>query len=359
MKACAVRELTLARFRSYRAARLELAPGPIVAFGANGAGKTNLLEAMSLLSPGRGLRRAAGEDLAFRGGEAWRVSALVEGPAGRREIVMEARDAGRRVEIDGKAATQAALGAALRLLWLTPALDRLWLEAAAERRRYLDRVALSLVADHGEAVLGYERALRERNRLIRDGGRDRAWYGALEAQMADFGARLTANRRAALDRLEAAQEGGPFPAARLGLETTAPDDAEALAAALAEGRPRDMAAGRTLVGPHRDDLIAHYAAKGVPARLCSTGEQKALLLSLALANARAVAEVFGAAPILLLDEVAAHLDADRRGLLFEAILGLGAQAWATGTGREVFAGLEGRAQWLEVREGAEGSIVAA
>ena len=356
---CAVRALALAQFRSYRAARLALDPAPVAVVGANGAGKTNLLEAVSLLSPGRGLRRAAAEDLAFRGSAAWRVSAEVEGPGGRREVVTQSQGGGRRVEIDGKAATQVALGEALRVLWLTPALDRLWLDAPAERRRYLDRVALSLVPDHGEAALGYERALRERNRLIRDGVRDRAWFAAIEAQMAAHGAGLAANRRAAVARIEAAQAGGAFPAARLAIETEAPGDEAGLAAALAEGRARDMAAGRTLTGPHRDDLAAVYAAKDVPARLCSTGEQKALLLSLALANARAVAEDFGAAPVLLLDEVAAHLDTERRAALFEAILALGAQAWMTGTGREVFAGLGDRAQWLEVRETEGGSMVGA
>jgi DNA replication and repair protein RecF len=356
---CAVRALHLAQFRSYPAARLVLDARPVAVVGANGAGKTNLLEAVSLLSPGRGLRRAAAEDLAFRGAAAWRVSAEVERPGGRREIVTEAQGAGRRVEIDGKAAAQAALGEALRVLWLTPALDRLWLDAPAERRRYLDRVALSLVPDHGEAALGYERSLRERNRLIRDGTRDRAWFAAIEAQMAAHGARLAANRRAAVARLAAAQEDGAFPAARLAIETAAPEDEAGLAAALVEGRTRDMAAGRTLTGPHRDDLAAAYAAKDVPARLCSTGEQKALLLSLALANARAVTEDFGAAPLLLLDEVAAHLDAERRAALLAAILALGAQAWMTGTGREVFPGLDDRAQWLEVRETADGSVVAA
>jgi DNA replication and repair protein RecF len=356
---CAVRALVLAQFRSYRTARLALDLRPVAVVGPNGAGKSNLLEAASLLSPGRGLRRSAAEDLAFRGCAAWRVSAEVEGPAGPREIVTESQGAGRRVEIDGKAATQAALGNALRVLWLTPALDRLWLDAPAERRRYLDRVALSLVPEHGEAALGYERALRERNRLIRDGVRDRAWFAAIEAQMAGHGARLAANRRGAVARLEAAQEGGAFPAARLSIETEAPGDEGGLAAALAEGRARDIAAGRTLTGPHRDDLTAVYAAKDVPARLCSTGEQKALLLSLALANARAVAEDFGATPVLLLDEVAAHLDAGRRAALFAAILALGAQAWMTGTGRDVFQGLGDRAQWLAVRETAGGSVAEA
>jgi DNA replication and repair protein RecF len=233
------------------------------------------------------------------------------------------------------------------VLWLTPAMDRLWTEAAGERRRFLDRVALSLMPEHADAAIGYDRGLRERNRLIRDEVRDPAWFDAVEAQMAGFAARLAANRAAAVARLAAAPA-GEFPAAGLALEAEGPRDAPGLAAAWREGRGRDVAAGRTLVGPHRDDLGAVLAAKGVPARLCSTGEQKALLISLVLANARAVAEDFGAAPVLLLDEVAAHLDEGRRAALYAAVAGLGAQAWMTGTGPELFAGLE--AQRLRVEE---------
>jgi DNA replication and repair protein RecF len=265
--------------------------------------------------------------------------------------------AGRRTEIDGKPATQAALAAVARVLWLTPAMDRLWLEAPGERRRFLDRITLSLVPEHGEVAIGYDRALRERNRLIRDGVRDAGWFEALEGRMAALGARLTANRAAALERLAAVPSAGAFPRAELTLETEAPRDADGLRAALRAGRARDLAAGRSLTGPHRDDLGAVDAAKGVPARMASTGEQKALILSLVLANARAVATVFGAAPVLLLDEVAAHLDAGRREALFAAVLGLGAQAWMTGTGAEVFDGLGERAQRLRVAEGADGSAV--
>jgi DNA replication and repair protein RecF len=352
MPRLAVTGLTLLRFRSYARAELALDGRPVAIFGPNGAGKTNLIEAVSLLSPGRGLRRAASEELARSGGAAgWRVSAGLASPDGPHEIVTDSDGPGRRVEIDGKAVPQAALGGTARLLWLTPAMDRLWTEAASERRRFLDRVTMSLIPDHAEAVLAYERALRERNRLLRDQVRDARWYAVLEGQLAMHGARVTASRREALARLAAAQDaagdGTAFPAATLALETEAPDD---LAAVLAETRARDMAAGRTLTGPHRDDLAASYAGKGVPARLASTGEQKALLLSLILANARAVAADFGAAPILLLDEVAAHLDPDRRAALFARITALGAQAFLTGTGVELFEALGGDAQWLEVNE---------
>jgi DNA replication and repair protein RecF len=280
------------------------------------------------------------------------VTAAVESPDGAHELTTWSEGAGRRVEIDGKAASQTALGGVLRVLWLTPAMDRLWTEGAAERRRYLDRVTLSLVPEHGEVALAYDRALRERNRLIRDGVRDAGWYAALEDAMATAGARLAAHRAAALSRLAAVEAETAFPRADLSIEGEGPRDAAGLREALREGRGRDLAAGRTLAGPHRDDLRAVYAAKGVEARLCSTGEQKALLVSLVLANARAVAAGFGKAPVLLLDEITAHLDDDRRASLFRAIQALGAQAFMTGTGPELFTGIDAQRVAVDETDGA-------
>ena len=242
------------------------------------------------------------------------------------------------------------------MIWLIPAMDRLWLEGASERRRFLDRMTMSLEPGHADAALAYEKAMRERNRLLKDQIRDAAWYAGLEAQMAEHGARITANRAMALDRLRAAQENAEtaFPSAALDLtgpeDAPQPDTAEDMRAALADSRPRDMAAGRTLVGPHRADLAAVYTAKGMEARHCSTGEQKALLVSLILANARSLAEDFGAAPIILLDEVAAHLDENRRASLYDEITAMQAQAWMTGTDAALFEPLGDRAIWLEVRE---------
>jgi DNA replication and repair protein RecF len=323
----------------------------VVLTGANGAGKTNLIEAVSLLSPGRGLRGVPAEEMA-RAPEAlgWKVAAEVAAPDGAHLLETWSEGAGRRVAVDGKPASQAALGEVARVLWLTPAMDRLWMEGASERRRFLDRVTLSLRPDHGEAVLGYERGLRERNRLIRDGVRDPAWFDALEAQMATFGARVQANRLRALGLIEVAHRVSDFPRAGLALEGEGPRDEAGLRAALREGRGRDQAAGRSLVGPHRDDLVAVDADKGMPARLASTGEQKAFLISLILDNAAAVAVAFGAAPVLLLDEVAAHLDAGRRAALYRALAGLGAQAWMTGTGPELFAELGEGAQRFTLAE---------
>ncbi len=319
-------------------------------YGDNGAGKTNLIEAVSLLSPGRGLRGAVSEEMARRP-EAigWKVSAAVPG----HEIVTWSEGVGRSVEIDGKVSTQTGLGAVVRILWLTPAMDRLWMEGAGERRRFLDRVALSLMPDHGEVAAGYERGLRERNRLIREGVRDWGWFGAVEGRMAEAAEKVGKNRVEALRRLGEAPE-GEFPRADLRLESEGPRDLAGLGAAWREGRGRDLAAGRTLVGPHRDDLIGIYSAKGMEARLCSTGEQKALLISVVLANAWAVGEGFGV-PVLLLDEVAAHLDADRRRALYDAVSHSGAQAWMTGTGAELFEGLE--AQRFRVSEANGESVV--
>ncbi|WP_226779904.1 DNA replication/repair protein RecF [Oceaniglobus trochenteri] len=356
----AVTHLALSHFRSHRRVALDLRPQPVAIHGANGAGKTNLIEAVSLLSPGRGLRRAGAEELVRRP-EAlgWRIGAEVAG----HEIDTRAEPGQPRVtRIDGKTAPQVALGRIVRMLWLVPSMDRLWIEGAEGRRRFWDRMTLSFEPGHGEAVLTYEKAMRERNRLLKDQVREPAWYGALEIQMADAGAQIIANRTDALARVMDAQRRAPtdFPISDLSAQTAAEEDArtaDGLARAFAEGRRRDMAAGRTLAGPHRADLGAVYAAKGVPAAQCSTGEQKAMLISLILANARALADETGAPPILLLDEVAAHLDADRRAALFDEICTLGAQAWMTGTGPEMFESLGDRAQYLAVRDDAGQSVI--
>ena len=353
-----IETLALSHFRSHRAARLVLDGRPVALVGTNGAGKTNVLEAVSLLSPGRGLRRAVAEDLVRRPESlGWKISADVQGLTGRHELETWAEPAEpRQVRIDGKQATQSSLGRILRILWLVPAMDRLWIEAAEGRRRFLDRMTLSFTPEHGEQSLTYEKAMRDRNRLIRDGVTDPHWYAALEAQMAEAGTQITANRRAALARIAAAVDAtSAFPTTELSLASDDPDD---LAIAFAESRRRDIAAGRTLVGPHRADLNARYAAKNTPADQCSTGEQKALLISLILANARALAQDLGRAPILLLDEVAAHLDATRRAALYDEICALGAQAIMTGTDADLFDALGPRGQRLAVQDDANGSRIA-
>jgi DNA replication and repair protein RecF len=337
---------------------------PVALVGPNGAGKTNILEAVSLLSPGRGLRRAAADELARRPeGLGWRVVAQIEGlvAAHRVETGAEVGEA-RWLRIDDKASTQTGLGRLTRVLWLVPAMDRLWIEAAEGRRRFLDRMTLSFVPEHAEAVLTYEKAMRDRNKLLKDQVSDARWYGALEGAMAEAAAQIMNNRSQTLMRLMATQEAAQTSFPRADLSLTGPEgepevEADQLALLWAEGRRRDMAAVRTLVGPHRSDLRAIYAAKGAAAGQCSTGEQKALLISLILSNARALREDLGRAPVLLLDEVAAHLDEARRAALYEEICGLGAQALMTGTEASLFEALGARAQVINVADDGEGSVV--
>jgi len=349
--------LRLSHFRSHKSAQLGLDARPVAIFGPNGAGKTNLLEAVSLLSPGRGLRSAAAQDMARRPESlGWKVSGVLHSQGHAHEVDIRAEDSqSRQVRIDGKPAAQVALGRINRVLWLVPSMDRLWIEGAEGRRRFLDRMTMSFEPSHADAALAYEKAMRERNRLLKDQVRDGHWYVALERQMAEAGLAIHRNRQAALASLRGAQEQAEtaFPVAELDLTMTEGEMPETNAdfrEALQESRFRDLVAGRTLVGPHRAELHAVYTAKGVAARDCSTGEQKALLISLILANARALAQGFGAPPILLLDEVAAHLDADRRAALYDEVCALGAQAWMTGTGAELFADLRDRAQRYEVTE---------
>ncbi|UWQ58223.1 DNA replication/repair protein RecF [Leisingera caerulea] len=353
----ALTALTLSHFRSHLRAELRLDGRPVAIYGDNGAGKTNILEAVSLFSPGRGLRRASAAEMA-RQPEAlgWKLKGELRAPSQAYEVeTWSEGGTARQVKIDNKSASQLALGQVARVVWLIPAMDRLWIEAAEGRRRFLDRIALSFEPGHAEASLAYEKAMRERNRLLKEQVRDAAWYRVLEDRMAAAGHRIHAARVQAVDLLQAAQAEAEtaFPAAELELlqsEGSMPATEDDFREALQESRFRDLAAGRTLVGPHRTDLIGTYRAKGIPAKDCSTGEQKALLVSLILANARALAQREGAPPILLLDEVAAHLDAGRRAALYDEICALGTQAWMTGTGPELFAELEGRAQVLEVSD---------
>ncbi|MBE1295678.1 MAG: DNA replication/repair protein RecF [Rhodobacteraceae bacterium] len=360
----ALTELTMSHFRSHLRAEMHLDGRPVALFGPNGAGKTNILEAVSLFSPGRGLRRASAAEMTRRP-EAlgWKLRAVLQAPDEAYEVETWSEGGNaRQVRVDNKASNQIALGQICRVVWLIPAMDRLWIEAAEGRRRFLDRIVLSFEPDHAEATLAYEKAMRERNRLLKDQNRDPAWYKVLEMQMADAGHRINAARIAAVSLLQEAQAQAEtaFPVAELELiqsEGSMPGSEEDLREALAESRFRDLAAGRTLVGPHRTDLIGTYAAKGVPARDCSTGEQKALLVSLILANARALAAREGAPPIVLLDEVAAHLDAARRAALYDEICALGAQAWMTGTEAELFAEMGTRAQMFEITDTGDGSII--
>ncbi len=358
MNATFVQSLTLSHFRSHKRAALSLDGRPVALFGANGAGKTNILEAVSLLSPGRGLRRASADEMA-RQPEAigWKIAAELRTDHRAHEVETSAEPGqSRTLKLDGKPAPQLALADLARIVWLIPAQDRLWIEGAEGRRRFLDRITMSFFPDHGEAVVTHEKAMRERNRMLKDQVRDAIWYEAVEAQMSAAAARIVDRRHLTVERLTKAQDRAEtaFPVAMLTIleaeESAGLVSGEDFATAHALSRPRDLAAGRSLVGPHRADLGAVYAAKGAAARLCSTGEQKALLISLILANARALKTDVGAPPLVLLDEVAAHLDANRRAALFDEICALGGQAWMTGTGPELFADLGARAQHFEITE---------
>jgi len=366
MSGLALTALTLSHFRSHKRASIEVDARPVAIVGANGAGKTNLLEAVSLFSPGRGLRRAAAHDMARRPENlGWKIAGTLTKPDTQHEITFTSEaGAARQVKVNGKPASQVALGRIARCVWLVPAMDRLWIEGAEGRRRFLDRLTLSFFPDHAQAALDYEKAMRERNRLLKDQIRDGHWYKALEAQMAASGALVHRNRCQALARIRLAQSGAEtgFPAADLSLvqvDGSLPETEADLLAALIESRSRDLQAGRSLVGPHRSDLVGRYQAKDVPAADCSTGEQKALLISLILSNARALAEDEGAAPLVLLDEVAAHLDASRRAALYDEICALGAQAWMTGTEANLFQDLGDRAQFLHVEDTGSQTIVRA
>lgn len=374
----AVMRLILTDFRCYSQARVTVDARPVVLTGANGAGKTNLLEAISFLAPGRGLRRARlgevdrraapiigdGVDAAAPAA-AWAVAAAVATP---RSVVQigtgrEATSSGgerRVVRIDGAPArSQTVLAEHVNLVWLTPQMDRLFVEGASPRRRFLDRLVYGFDPEHATRVAAYEQALRERAKLLREGPYDATWLDALEESMARHGVAIAAARRDVVARLDAACAAGVagFPSASLAVTGTveaALAEQPALAveddsrARLAASRRQDAESGGVASGPHRSDLAVRHAATGVAAAQCSTGEQKALLIAILLANSRLQAALRGVAPIMLLDEIVAHLDRERRRALFAELLALGAQAWLTGTDEDSFAELRGAAQFLRV-----------
>jgi DNA replication and repair protein RecF len=346
----AVRRLVLQDFRSY--ADVLITPGErlIVLTGENGAGKTNILEAVSLLSPGRGLRGASLGEMGRHGGPGGFAVAARLGEVEIGTGALASAPERRQVRINGAAASATSLSEWLSILWLTPAMDRLFQEAAGGRRRFLDRLVLALAPGHAVHAARYEAAMRARNKLLAGERPDPDWLSALEARMADHGAALTQARRSAVDALSerlASDFEGPFARAAVRLEGSEDD----LLQALTKGRARDAAAGRTLVGPHRTDLAVTHVGKAQPASLCSTGEQKALLLSIVLAHADLVADHAGRRPILLLDEVAAHLDPRRRAALFERLEDGGGQVWMTGTEASLFEGVGPSASRFHVAEG--------
>ncbi len=350
----AVTRLQLTNFRSYAVGQLALAGTSVVLAGPNGAGKTNILDAISLLSPGRGLRGARLGEHVRKGPVAqedalWAVAATVTRAGTDYEIgtgLTLGPNGGERrhVRLNGvEAKGSADLGDVVQMIWLTPAMDRLFIESAGGRRRFLDRLVLGFDAGHARAATRYETAMRERARLLKYGPRDPAWLDGLEKEIAEAGVLITAARLATVERLNRAlaerEAAGVFPAAALTLTGESFEMAQDLRDALAASRIRDAESGRTHAGPHVSDLSARHTAKRADARDCSTGEQKALLISIMLAETRELARARdGMAPLLLLDEIAAHLDSVRRAALFEEIADLGAQAWMTGTDLSLFHG---------------------
>ena len=376
--AARITRLTLTNFRSYRAAAVSLDDGPVVLTGPNGAGKTNMLEAVSFLAPGRGLRYATLDEVAFAEGDgegngeghgSWAVSAEVEGALGLATLGtgIAAPAAGeavsRQYRVDREPVPAAAFADHLRILWLVPAMDGLFAGPASERRRFLDRLVGAVDAEHGARVNALERALRSRNRLLEGPRPDPHWLDAVEHETAELAVAVAAARAEAVNRLSAAlaaRRDPLFPSALIMLEGwmdslvashAAVDVEDRYRAVLRENRARDAAAGRTTEGPHVTDLRVVYAPKGIPARDASTGEQKALLIGLVLAHASLVAEMAGIAPVMLLDEVVAHLDPNRRAALFDALAGLGTQVWMTGADPAAFADIAARAQVIAVEPG--------
>ena len=368
--AARIRRLTLTNFRSYHAAGVDIGDGPVVLVGPNGAGKTNVLEAISILGPGRGLRYATMEEMAFSEGDgSWAVSAEVEGGLGIAmlgtgiEAPANDENVSRKSRVDREPVPATALADHLRVLWLVPAMDGLFSGPASERRKFLDRLVLATDAEHGSRVNALERALRSRNRLLENPQSDSHWLDAIEHETAELAVAVAAARTEAVSRLAgalAARHDVNFPSAQIALDgwmsgivatTPAVEVEDRYRAVLKANRPRDAAAGRTLEGPHLTDLLVIYAPKSVPARDASTGEQKALLIGLVLAHANLVAEMTGVAPVILLDEVVAHLDPNRRAALFDALAELGAQVWMTGADPVAFGDIRARAQVLHVENG--------
>jgi DNA replication and repair protein RecF len=367
-----VLRLTLTNFRNYHAASVSVTANTIVLVGPNGAGKTNLIEAISFLAPGRGLRRATVEEVAFSEGDgSWAVAAEIEGALGLATLgtgVERGPEVGattqRKYRIDREPiASATAFADHIRVVWLVPAMDALFVGAPSERRRFLDRLVLAVDAEHSSRVNALERALRSRNRLLEEPRPDAHWLDAVEHETAELAVAVAGLRMETVGRLEAVfktRDGSAFPPAEIALDGwmeqlipahPAAEIEERYRAVLRDNRNRDAAAGRTLDGPHLTDLKVVYAAKGIAAADASTGEQKALLIGLVLAHSKLIAEMTGQAPILLLDEVVAHLDPSRRDALHGELERLGTQVWMTGADPALFAEVADDAAIVEVRSG--------
>ena len=373
----AIKRLSLTDFRCYRQIRIETDRRPVVLTGVNGAGKTNILEAISFLIPGRGLRRAKLADIARRqtadespdtmSADGWAAAATLTVGDMNLEIGTGCEAGGgnkRVIKIDGSVKkSQAELGRYTSAQWLTPQMDRLFLEGASGRRRFVDQLIYGLDPEHAGPVAAYEHSMRSRNKLLREGKNDPAWLDSIEDSMAQHGIAIAARRQAAVNRLRAVihRGYGAFPGANIAMSGALENWLESdpalavedrLRQSLSESRSQDIESGASSFGPHKSDLTVYHSGTGMEAALCSTGEQKALLIGIVLAAARLQTEERGHAPLLLLDEIAAHLDETKRQSLFEIIALIGAQAWMTGTDEKIFVPLGSGAQRFLVADGA-------
>jgi DNA replication and repair protein RecF len=366
MQILSLQRLTLSHFRNYASLRLDLTPQPVIITGCNGAGKTNILEAVSLLSPGRGLRNAALPEIDTQnGGMPWALATIAHTADGMREIGTGRMEGAskRIIKVDGQVMRgQTELASLLSVIWLTPQMDQIFIAASSLRRRFLDRLVLNFDPSHASHIARYEHAMRERARLLRVPRPDPQWLTILEQKMAAMGVTIAASRRQTVDYLThtIATATSPFPKAQLALQgeveealeyKPALEVEEFFAARLLQLRPLDAQSGRTNMGIHRSDLAVTHGGKHIAAEFCSTGEQKALLISIILAEARARISWRQSVPILLLDEIIAHLDQSRRTALFDEILSMQAQSWITGTDETLFNPLKNSAQFLQIEDG--------
>ena len=344
--------LKISHFRTHKLSVIELTQEPIIIFGFNGAGKTNILEAISMFAPGQGFRRAKASDLSRRPDLlGWKLIGKFNISDQSCEIMVSWDEVlGRKIEIDGKLVSQSKLARLVRILWITPLMDRIWLNGSSERRRFLDRIVSNLVPDHTENSIKYYKALKQRNQLLKDKVSDSNWYDAVENQMALSAIKINKARSEVISSIMEMQKKSvsSFPVADLNLVGSQYLFEQDFQCALCASRKQDMHVGRTLIGPHLSDLGAIYSSKGIEAKNCSTGEQKALLISIIIATAKIQLEKFNVPPILLFDEVSAHLDIERRVALYDEICNLGLQVFLTGTDSTIFDGLKERGKYYEV-----------
>ena len=344
--------LKISHFRTHKLSTIKPDNGPIVIFGLNGAGKTNVLEAISMFAPGQGFRRARFLELMRRPElVGWKIIAEFNILGSLYEIVtFWDETSGRKILVDGKVTKQSELAKLVRILWITPSMDRIWLNGSSERRRFLDRLVSNLVPEYTESSISYYKALKQRNKLIKDKIVDPYWYGAVEKQMAISGIEIFRARSEIISKIMVMQKKSisSFPIADLSLIGLSYSSVEEFRIALYENRKKEIYAGRTLIGPHLSDLEAVYMSKNIDAKNCSTGEQKALLISIIIATAKIQLEMFQTPPILLFDEISAHLDAKRRSVLYDELFSLDLQVFLTGTDISTFLDLKTRAKYYEV-----------